>query len=250
MSAPSNTPKQQQGNVLFLILIAVALFAALTFAITKSARNGTDAGAAEKNKLAISEIRTYTSELTSALNRLVIANSCPLENVSFESAIWPTGNSDYVNNYSPSSKKCHVFAPEGGRIVWKNPTANLVPGTAPLITGMVGVQQSSASCANTGVVMLMINVTRDMCLQVNNENKVTNTGGEPPQWASGPSTLNANWMRYGFRSHSGSANLYCNSTVGATGAPSAAELRGKLAGCFQSTTGTKPYIYYSVLYRN
>ena len=62
---------QQKGNVLFLILIAVALFAALSYAVTQSSRSGGDASR-ETNILNAAQLTQYPTSIRTAVLRLVI----------------------------------------------------------------------------------------------------------------------------------------------------------------------------------
>lgn len=61
----------QKGNVLFLILIAVALFAALSYAVTQSSRSGGDASR-ETNILNAAQLTQYPTSIRTAVLRLVI----------------------------------------------------------------------------------------------------------------------------------------------------------------------------------
>jgi hypothetical protein len=63
--------KQERGNVLFLILIAVALFAALSYAVTQSSRSGGDASR-ETNILNAAQLTQYPTSVRTAILRLVI----------------------------------------------------------------------------------------------------------------------------------------------------------------------------------
>jgi len=65
-----NSPKA--GNVLFLILIAVALFAALSYAVTSSSRSGTGGVGEDKAKLAASTLLQYAAGVEQKLLRMTI----------------------------------------------------------------------------------------------------------------------------------------------------------------------------------
>ena len=61
---------KQSGNVLFIILIAVALFAALSYAVVGSSRNTGGNIDDENTHLIASEILNYVSSVETAFTRL------------------------------------------------------------------------------------------------------------------------------------------------------------------------------------
>ena len=110
-----------RGNVLFLILIAVAMFAALAYAVTQSTGGGVVDISSEKSEMDVAKIENYEAAVNAALWRLKLANGCLDEEVSYET---PAG--DYENPLSPVDYRCHVFRPEGGGV----PYTGFVPAGA------------------------------------------------------------------------------------------------------------------------
>ena len=93
--------QHQSGNVLFIILIAVALFAALSFAVTQSGRSGIDDGSAEKAELDQAVIDNYLACINAGTMKLQIIRGCT------------TFNYDPPADWGNENKDCHIFHPEG-----------------------------------------------------------------------------------------------------------------------------------------
>lgn len=105
------TNKNERGNALFLILIAVALFAALSYAVTQSGRGGGNISK-EQALISASQITQYPSSIRSAVTRMVITGT-PVNTLNF--LVAGTGSAA-------------VFAAAGGGVISMAPPANI--GTA------------------------------------------------------------------------------------------------------------------------
>ena len=107
-----------RGNILFLILLAVVLFAALTYAVTQGMRGGGNDASPEKNRAIAAEIINYATLMEQTVTRLRMTGGCDISQVSFENPVV----SGYTNTTpSPADKHCHVFDPAGGGMSWKTP---------------------------------------------------------------------------------------------------------------------------------
>ncbi len=73
----------ESGNVLFLILIAVALFAALSYAVTQSSRSGGGDAASETNLINSSTITQYPAGIRTALVRMIVSSGVTADELSF-----------------------------------------------------------------------------------------------------------------------------------------------------------------------
>lgn len=114
----------RSGNVLFLILIAVALFAALSYAVTQSSRSGGNDISDEDARLAASRILQFNTNLDSVIQRLRLTNQCKITQLSFEfdqdgDGIWQDADDDYHNPNAPSDLSCHIFHPSGGGVIYQ-----------------------------------------------------------------------------------------------------------------------------------
>ena len=122
--------RHQSGNVLFIILIACALFGALAYAITKSGREPSSIAKKEQASINAAAVLQYFTKLNTTVNRLRLTSECTDIQISFENSVV----SGYTNPNAPANKKCHVFDPAGGGLTWQN---TLEQGAAyvPYFTG-------------------------------------------------------------------------------------------------------------------
>lgn len=169
MSNKCRSRDNERGNVLFLILIAAALFAALSYVVTQSSRTGSGDAAREKATLEASEILNYATAVQTAVGRLII-NGCNLSNISFENGY---DGALHVNPDAPANKTCHVFEPPGGGVAPKKPEAIwggeqvfYYAGSAS-VSG-IGQDCAAADCAD--LVMVMHDVNPALCEQLNAAN--------------------------------------------------------------------------------
>lgn len=101
------------GSALFLILIAVVLFAALTYAITQSNRGDGNSMSKEGATIQITRLFNFGSEVRAAVNKLLL-KGCSIEELSFENDT--VGG--YTNANSPSNRSCHIFDIAGGGVAF------------------------------------------------------------------------------------------------------------------------------------
>ncbi len=244
MSAPDHTPQStsQSGSVLMYILMAVALFAALSFSVANIMRSGGGDPNREAMNLQSTDVLQYGDGLKRAVQGMRI-RSVADNQISFENP--------QVTGYSPhascSTNSCRVFHPTGGGIAYMPPPHNWLDITSsaePLYgqwffpagvcvenVGTGGATCSSDTEDNEDLVAILPWVNRQLCIQLNERLGILNPGGEPPV-ATGAAWPGSNTKFTG---------TYTESEIIARG--------GAAAGCLRGN-GTPPnnsFFYYKVL---
>jgi hypothetical protein len=107
----------RRGNALFLILIAVALFAALSYAVTQTGRGGGSASR-EQTALMAAQIAQMGQDVTAAVQRMILTGTDP-NALAFGAFDLTT----YAWIPCTSGAGC-VFAPDGGGAVLPQLPAN------------------------------------------------------------------------------------------------------------------------------
>lgn len=181
---------QENGNVLFLILIAVALFAALSYAVTSSTRTDGASASKEQAVLYSSQIIQSVTAIENAITRLKISNQCSDNQINFANPIFYQYPWDhYSNTNAPADKLCDVFAVEGGSV---SPTQLPAEAFSPCCVGgqrdteyryprFSGQGVLDIGTSEPDLILLIGSIKRDVCIELNKKLGVENPLGEPPQ---------------------------------------------------------------------
>ena len=210
-----------RGSALFIILIGVALFAALGYAVSNMMQGGTSGTniAEEQSKLYASEIIDYGRAMRETIQGMRISNGCADNEISFENDVV----SGYENTNAPSDFSCHVFRAEGGGANWIKAPSIFTDGTDYVFEYRVVADIGTTSSGASELILGLQNVNYNICKQIN---KIHNDyDGEPyPQ---------ANVAGFGAQKFQGSYNFgpHINSP----------NLHGQRAGCFGDNNAK---IYY------
>lgn len=105
----------QRGNILFLILLAVVLFAALAYAVTSSLRGGGRDASSENDRAYAATLTQYASLIESTVNRMMLTGNVKVEQLDFQ-AVGYSSEGANVNCTATGSTACKVFHPDGGGI--------------------------------------------------------------------------------------------------------------------------------------
>lgn len=193
----------------------------------------------------------YASSLSIAVQRLILINGCTEYTLSFTSPSWAVP-ADYVHANSAANNACDIFHQNGGNVTWQDPASGTVDGVIePLITGglMVnGVGRDDADPNPLGQdhaeLIFLSRVSRDVCLEINDNFSITNTGGEPPQYQFGsfiPSGAPLDWARFGWND----SVLYgVGNNIGTIYTPCGCEVFAKPTGCYQTIADDEGYYFY------
>jgi hypothetical protein len=156
---------KQKGNALFLILIAVALFAALSYALTQSSRSGGGSTSAETASLQAGQIMQQAGLVQSAITHMRVISNCTDSQLSFENSV--VAGYDFV---TPTT--CKVFDPSGGALDWIKPPPGVNQGENWLYTSN-RICNLSGDCvvdpASSELMMVLPNVSLALCQALNRQ---------------------------------------------------------------------------------
>ncbi len=120
MRKPHGNKKGETGNALFLILIAVALFAALSYAVTRSGSGGGDVDR-EEVQIKLAEVSNYFAAIDAAIQRLRL-RGVAFEDLDFlsDQRFAVDGSVTPRDNDKCSDPSCEIFSPGGGGVSYRN----------------------------------------------------------------------------------------------------------------------------------
>jgi hypothetical protein len=178
----------ERGNVFWYIMVAIALFAALSYAVSQSNRGSVAAMSEEQARLAATEILDYASALSTATAQLRLRGFKDTE-VSYENPVV----AGYANPVCTDGA-CRIFSPEGGGVAYKAPVTEWLdsshaadPGYgAWIFSGDNEVDRigtDGATAANKELIAFLPYVKKALCLELNRKTGVTNPSDMPPREA-------------------------------------------------------------------
>lgn len=221
----------EKGNVLFLILIAVALFAALSYAVTQSTQSGGGDAGSETNLINSAQVTQYPSSVRTAALRMVIGGT-DISTLEFNPS------SDFAN-CSNSGRRC-VFHPSGGGATSTQAPGNVMSdggagtwyfnGNFEIVN--LGVSQASSFAGNE-IIAFLPGVSQALCNRINEELNISSTPAVGTDIESTYEALKDN-----------TNSFPASETV--LGASATAVLAGQPFGCFQNDTAGE-FVYYHVL---
>lgn len=237
------TKQTQKGNVLFLILIAVALFAALSYAVTQSSRSGGDSGR-ETNILNSAQLAQYPNQIRTAVLRMII-DGRDITEVRFNAP------ADF-DDLGTDEEGRGVFHPEGGGAVFQNAPADFMASGGGNVDGewfynmdmeVTDIGSSAAGAAGNELIAFLPGITEAICRRINDEAGIEETSaGELPATADLSATYELNMVDDGTTDYSITGNV----TLVATTTPTTA-LEGHPFGCFENVADSNVFVYYHVL---
>lgn len=160
----------QRGNVLFLILIAVALFAALAYVMSQSMRAGGSGDQNEAWMVQSSQITQYPVSVANSIQKMIIANT-DVQAIEFN----PPAAFDDLSN-----PKLGVFHPDGGAATYASAGIEAMEGG---VQGtwyfnadfeIVGVGADAANnFEGNDIIAFLPGITNGVCDQVNKRFGIT-----------------------------------------------------------------------------
>lgn len=183
-----------RGNVLFLILIAVMLFAALTAAITRSDRGSTTMDK-ERGSLSASDLMAYGGAMEKSVARM-LGDDMSENALSFENTVWKYyDGSDVEGAFAGcTTDQCKMFHPSGGGLDAKTFTPQLIdsPAGSDIQSGHAGVYSLKVTGVGTtahDLVLMIAVIDQNTCREINKQLNITNPSDAPPLDAWGGAVL-------------------------------------------------------------
>ncbi len=220
----------QSGSVLFYVLIAVGLLAALSYAVLQTTRGNVSNLTGQQIRLHAAEIVNYSNAIAEAVGELRI-NGTPETLLCFDSPSWPAGNTYNHGGCADNDNK--IFHVSGGGVIWQEAPAEAMDASATpdnlwRISGSdhitdIGHCTDTADCAE--LILSVDELNLAVCEEINKLLDINSLGTEA------------------FMDLTMFQGVYSSGqTIGAATSP----IRGRKAGCIYMSVADE-YLYYRVL---
>ncbi len=230
----------ESGNVLFLILIAVALFAALSYAVTQSSRSGGGDTSGETALINSAQLTQYPASIRTTIIRMLVSDT-NVEELNFN-----------MPNQFPnlSSKRVGVFHPAGGGAIYSPAPPDVMTSgnqgdwhfNADIEIPLVG----TTGAGGNDLVAFLPGITLSVCRKMNSELGIA--GGAVPTVSNDLSAVYAADPLIDATGPDTNNDITFPATISdATYVidDGSNSFDGQPYGCFENTDGT--YVYYHVL---
>lgn len=159
--------RTESGNVLFLILIAVALFAALSYAVTQSSRSGAGGTDGESALVNSATVTQYPASVRTAIVRMII-NGVTIDQMNFD----PPSAFSSACNAAPGACVFHTSGGGATRVtappdVMASQTQGQWVFAANYQIQDIGI--SNATAAATDIIAFLPGVSQGICVRLNEE---------------------------------------------------------------------------------
>ena len=221
----------QSGNLFFYIFLAIALFAALTFAVAQGNRGSVEDLANEQDELYAAEIIQYADTMSKAV-ALMRLRGVRTEQIRFAHANLPGGYG--VPNATPEAE---IFNIDGGNMVYKAMPAP-ISGTSMsfVFSGANAIDEVGTTCALatcSDLIMILRDIRSGVCAAINKLLDVTPNNQPIPNHSNVDDTT----------LYAGTFNVPAETIGDEAGS---ALLSGKSSGCFLGDADNV-YYFYQVL---
>ncbi|GJL86040.1 MAG: hypothetical protein DHS20C02_18150 [Micavibrio sp.] len=160
---------QERGNVLFLILIAVALFAALSYAVTQSSRTGGGASDGEQNLINSAQVTQYPASVRTAIVRMII------DGISDSQLLFEPPSDFTASLTTTALQRRGVFHPSGGGATRVTAPPEIMANGQQgqwIFSSDFGINQIGTSDANNTsneLIAFLVGVSESVCQRLNVE---------------------------------------------------------------------------------
>lgn len=241
-----NNRDGEKGNVLFLILIAVALFAALSYAVTSSSRSGGNDASSETNLVNSAQVSQYPSAVRTSLIRMIVSSGITADLMQFDS---PSDFGSVTQSYS-------VFHPAGGGATYMQAPAEVMLDGAQgtwIFTSAYQIDQIGTTPGdNTGsdIIAFLPGIKETICEKINSELGIGTTDDDNSNGVPDAGIAIANAPTVADNQDSGNTGI---ETYDANNIIDGPDLVGQPYGCADfddadgDGTNTDDFVYFHVL---
>lgn len=166
----------EYGGVGFYIILAIALLAGLTYAVSKGARFGSKSLTEDQARMAAQEIYDYNTALAAAVQKLRL-RGCSETQINFVSAANP------ANATAPGDGSCDVFGPNGGKVIFRRVQEDKLrpDGGDPAYRFVGRTKILDVGTAAEGELFFWTrSISKDICMKYNDIAGVTNNAADAP----------------------------------------------------------------------